>query len=81
MVRVNNFRNERPPRCFKVYCALAALLLPLVSRGVLGLTETDRLAEYSKRHFNWPPHWNPPTPGWKALMERREKQVRSCGSK
>jgi hypothetical protein len=56
---------------------LACLLLSPAARGVFGLTESDRLDEYGRRHYAWPPHWDPPTPGWQALMERREKQVSS----
>ena len=51
------------------------LFLALVAEPAHGMSEQDRLDEYARRHYAWPPAWNPPTPGWKALMERREKQV------
>jgi len=44
------------------------------------MTENDRLEEYSRRGYHWPPAWVPPTKGWQALMERREKQLMSLPS-
>jgi hypothetical protein len=46
-----------------------------VSQG-FQLQEPDRLAEYYKRNYTWPlNNYSPNTPGWKALMERRFRQV------
>jgi hypothetical protein len=40
------------------------------------LQELDRLAEYHKRNYTWPlNNYSPNTPGWKALIERRFRQV------
>jgi hypothetical protein len=40
------------------------------------LTEPDRVAEYHKRNYTWPlSNYSPNTPGWRALMERRFRQV------
>lgn len=44
------------------------------------LTEEDRLREYERRQYHWPPAWNPPTPGWQRLMERRERQIMNMES-
>ena len=44
------------------------------------LTEQDRLQEYSRRDYHWPPAWNPPTIGWQRLMERRERQIMNMRS-
>lgn len=37
--------------------------------------ESERLEEYAKRNYTWPPTYVPNTPGWKALMESRFQQV------
>jgi hypothetical protein len=40
------------------------------------LEEPGRLAEYHKRNYTWPlSSYSPNTSGWKALMERRLRQV------
>jgi hypothetical protein len=39
------------------------------------LKEEDRIVEYYKRNYTWPPQYAPNTKGWKALMERRFQQV------
>jgi hypothetical protein len=40
------------------------------------LTEPDRVEEYKKPNYTWPlNNYNPDTPGWKALMEERFRQV------
>jgi len=61
---------------FLVSSLLGALLLT----GTSAITESDRIDEYRRRHYHWPPAWDPPTPGWQALMERREKQLMALDS-
>jgi hypothetical protein len=42
------------------------------------IVEEDRVAEYHRRGYNWPPldsEFVPPTPGWKKLLRRRLEQV------
>ena len=40
------------------------------------LVESERIEEYHKRNYTWPlTNYNPDTPGWKALMEERFRQV------
>mmetsp|Transcript_79423 Transcript_79423/g.158584 ORF Transcript_79423/g.158584 Transcript_79423/m.158584 type:complete len:258 (-) Transcript_79423:950-1723(-) len=58
----------------------AIILAALRSGSGVAMTENDRLEEYSRRGYHWPPAWVPPTKGWQALMERREKQLMSLPS-
>jgi hypothetical protein len=40
------------------------------------LYEDERQVEYQKRNYTWPlNNYNPNTPGWRALMEERFRQV------
>lgn len=40
------------------------------------LKEHERLAEYAKRNYTWPPNdFIPKTEGWQKLMEHRFRQV------
>ena len=39
------------------------------------LSEEDRLREYQKRGYEWPPKFVPDTPGWASLMTRRAQQT------
>ena len=39
------------------------------------LSEEDRLQEYRKRHYTWPPKYVPNTEGWKKLFDHRFRQV------
>ena len=57
---------------------VAALALALPS--ALCLTESDRIEEYQRRNLHWPPAWDPPTPGWQRLMQRREQQIMALDS-
>ena len=52
-------------------CAAALL----AARGATAMGEEERVAEYERRGHTWPPEWTPATPGWRALMERREQQI------
>eukprot|EP00521_Asterionellopsis_glacialis_P011113 CAMPEP_0195310056 /NCGR_PEP_ID=MMETSP0707-20130614/39054_1 /TAXON_ID=33640 /ORGANISM="Asterionellopsis glacialis, Strain CCMP134" /LENGTH=343 /DNA_ID=CAMNT_0040374365 /DNA_START=44 /DNA_END=1075 /DNA_ORIENTATION=- len=61
-----------------VYAPLLLLCILLSeSTGVFGqLIESERLEEYHKRGYTWPPHeYVPNTEGWKRLMGRRFDQV------
>lgn len=39
------------------------------------LVEDERIQEYHKRGFSWPPKYVPSNPGWKALFDHRFRQV------
>ena len=55
----------------------AALLLALVlPTGLSQLIESDRVEEYHKRGYTFPPKFIPDTPGWNALFSKRIAQVR-----
>lgn len=51
--------------------------LALLISGCMGvLIENERVEEYYKRGYTWPPKtYLPATEGWKKLMERRFSQV------
>lgn len=49
-------------------------------KEVVSMSENDRMDEYLRRGYNWPPSWNPPTKGWSDLMKRREKQLMALPS-
>ena len=52
--------------------ALAAITLSPAH----AMYEQERLAEYEKRNYTWPPQrYIPDTPGWRKLMEERFEQV------
>jgi hypothetical protein len=64
----------------KVLCQTSPpvlFLLGLLAGCVQGqLVESDRLVEYHKRNYTWPPtQYIPETPGWRAVMEERFAQV------
>ena len=43
-----------------------------------GLIEHERVAEYNKRNYTWPPldeEYVPNTKGWRKIMQRRFEQV------
>jgi len=58
---------------------LGVLASGLVALGWMacarGITEIERLEEYSRRGYTWPPRYVPQTNGWRRLMERRERQI------
>lgn len=64
-----------------ISCSFALLFICLVWNSLpvsAQLIESERLAEYERRHYVWPPmasEYKPATPGWKALMEERFAQV------
>ena len=59
------------PIVFLLVTTIILLITPIPA-----LNEEDRLAEYNKRGYTFPPkEYKPNTPGWKALMERRMKQI------
>ncbi|KAJ1458391.1 hypothetical protein M885DRAFT_614254 [Pelagophyceae sp. CCMP2097] len=60
----------------RVAAGLAGLGLALLVRPGGGVSEEARVAEFLKRGGAWdPPPWTPETPGWRALMDRRESQL------
>jgi hypothetical protein len=62
-------------RC--VYLALLFLFSMSISSSVHSqLIETERILEYAKRSYTWPPEtFLPNTPGWSALMKDRFEQI------
>jgi hypothetical protein len=66
-------------RFIRFFCFLSSSLLAVLPIRVQAqLIETERLAEYQKRQYAWPPstsEYIPATPGWQALMEERFAQV------
>jgi hypothetical protein len=56
--------------------AIAAALALLPDSG-RAMYESDRLVEYERRNYSWPPGaYVPDTPGWRSLMEERFEQIR-----
>jgi len=54
------------------------LALQFFTPTVEALIEDERVAEYHARNHTWPPkidEWNPSTPGWGKLMDRRRMQI------
>jgi hypothetical protein len=55
---------------------MKSLLLLCLLGGAHGATERERLEQYHLRNYSWPPtKFIPDTPGWKALMEHRLRQI------
>ena len=50
--------------------ALCTLFTPSWGR----FTEYERI-QYWRQHHTWPPNWQPERPGYKALMEQREREI------
>eukprot|EP00629_Pelagomonadales_sp_RCC1024_P000956 CAMPEP_0119271026 /NCGR_PEP_ID=MMETSP1329-20130426/7784_1 /TAXON_ID=114041 /ORGANISM="Genus nov. species nov., Strain RCC1024" /LENGTH=290 /DNA_ID=CAMNT_0007271067 /DNA_START=320 /DNA_END=1189 /DNA_ORIENTATION=- len=50
-------------------------ILALAAFAAAGVDETDRVAEFHRRGHSWPPVWQPQTPGWAKLMDRRASQL------
>jgi hypothetical protein len=51
-------------------------LLVGTAAGGNGLMEHERIAEFHKRNYTWPPtKYVPDTPGWKKLFDHRFRQV------
>lgn len=59
----------------------SATILPLTLLSLptsAQLNENERITEYRKRNYQWPPlftEYIPQTPGWRSLYERRFQQV------
>jgi hypothetical protein len=58
-----------------IICSLLAVATS-PSGLVDGLVESERIEEYHKRNYTWPPkEYVPNTPGWKKLFDHRFRQI------
>lgn len=72
--RFNGMRNSKMilfPKIFLLFFSVHASLT-----SGLQLKEEERLLEYQARNYTWPrDFYNPPTEGWKQIMDRRFAQI------
>ena len=53
----------------------------MICRNINALHEEDRIREYHARGHEWPPNeYNPNTPGWRKIMQRRLRQLNNVPS-
>jgi len=74
-----------PPNSNLVRISLLLVIIFLLPCDMVqgGLYEPDRVAEYNKRNYTWPPsdeEFIPNTEGWRKIMKRRLEQVRRIES-
>jgi len=67
-------------RTLNLVIIILLLVLCSIISEIEGLSELERMEEYHRRGYHWPPRtedYTPSTPGWQKLSERRLSQLLS----
>ena len=67
-------------RTLNLVIIILLLVLCSIISEIEGLSELERMEEYHRRGYHWPPRtedYIPSTPGWQKLSERRLSQLLS----
>ena len=74
----STINNTGIPIVVVTICFMVTILLSLPQLALTQLDEVQRRKEYSRRGYLWPPRddeYSPPTTGWRALFQRRFRQI------